>query len=92
MIVLGTYEFAMGMKLAGIRDSFVIKNKEDFNKIVQKVNNAKLIIANQKIKEIVPELNKFKNIVFLPDNKKELLENKDLQELTKSTVGIDLKI
>jgi vacuolar-type H+-ATPase subunit F/Vma7 len=92
MIILGTYDFAMGMKLAGVRNSHVIKSKSDFISLKSTIAATELIIASESVFRIVPELEKFQNLVILPDNPSELLESADLKKIIKSAVGVELKI
>lgn len=92
MIILGNAEFATGMKLAGIKDSYIIRKKEDAMKILEKIDKNEFIIANVSVINIVPELEEFSNVVSLPDNVKDFETTDDLKEIIKSAVGIEINI
>jgi len=92
MIVLGNAEFATGLKLAGIKDSHVIRKREDALELLRKTDRKEFILANVSIIELVPELDEFKNVVSVPDDAKEFLSTDDLKGIIKSAVGIELNI
>ena len=92
MIVLGNAEFATGLKLAGIKDSHVIRKREDALELLRKTDRKEFILANVSIIELVPELSEFKNVVSVPDDAKEFLTTDDLKGIIKSAVGIELNI
>jgi vacuolar-type H+-ATPase subunit F/Vma7 len=92
MIVLGNPEFAVGMKLAGIKDSYVIRKKEEALTLLRKIDSKEFILANFSIIKLVPELEEFKNVVSVPDDAKEFLKTDDLKGIIKSAVGIELNI
>lgn len=92
MIVLGNPQFATGMKLAGIKDSFVIRNKEEAIGVLKKTDKKEFILANVSIIEMVQELEHFKNVVSIPDDAKEFLSTDDLKGIIRSAVGIELNI
>jgi len=92
MIVLGNPEFAMGMKLAGIKKSYIIRKREEALELLRKTNRKEFILANVSIIELVPELAEFKNVVSIPDDAKEFSTTDDLINIIKSAVGIELNI
>jgi vacuolar-type H+-ATPase subunit F/Vma7 len=92
MIVLGNAEFAIGMRLAGIKDSYAIRKREEALELLRKVDKKEFIIANFSIIELVPELEEFKNVVSVPDDAKEFSTTDDLKKIIKSAVGIELNI
>lgn len=92
MIVIGNPEFAIGMKLAGIKDSFSVRNREQGLSIIKNMDKNELVMANVSIVKMLPELNEFRNIVTIPDNVEELKSTKDLNSIIKSAVGIELNI
>ena len=92
MIVLGNPEFAMGMKLAGLKDSFVIRKKEDALKILEGIDKKEFIIANFSVIQIIPELEEFDNVVSVPDNAKDFSSTQDLSGIIKSAIGIELDV
>ena len=92
MIVLGNPEFAIGMKLLGIKDCFVVRSREEALNIIKKIDKEELILANTSVLNIVPEIREFKNVVSMPDNAEEFKTTKDLNDIIKSAVGIELNI
>lgn len=92
MIVIGNPEFSIGMKLAGIKDSFSVRNREQGLSIIKNMDKNEFVMANVSIVKMLPELNEFRNIVTIPDNVEELKSTKDLNNIIKSAVGIELNI
>lgn len=92
MIVLGNKEFAMGMRFAGIRESYAVKNREHALKILKDVPKNELLIANQGIVKKVPELKQYNNLAVIPDSAEELLGMEDLKEIIKSVAGVELEV
>ncbi len=92
MIVLGNAEFATGMKLGGVKNSYIIRDREDVLRVIKDIPKDEFILANVSIIKMVPELNEFKNMVGMPDNAEEFSKTDDLKEIIKSAVGIELNI
>ena len=92
MMVLGNPEFATGLKLAGIKDSHIIRKREDALELLKKTDKKEFILANVSIIKLVPELEEFKNTVSIPDDAKEFSSTDDLKGIIKSAVGIELNI
>ena len=92
MIVLGNPDFAIGMKLAGIKDSYIIRKREEALEILKKTDKKEFILANFKVINLVPELEEFKNVVSIPDDAKQFSTTDDLKDIIKSAVGIELNI
>ena len=92
MIVLGNPEFAIGMKLAGIKESHIIRKREEALELLRKTDKKEFILANVSVIELVPELEEFKNTVSIPDDAKEFSTTDDLKNIIKSAVGIELNI
>ena len=92
MIVLGNPEFATGLKLAGIKESHIIRKREEALDILRNTPKKEFILANVSIINLVPELEEFKNVVSVPDDAKEFLKTDDLTGIIKSAVGIELNI
>jgi vacuolar-type H+-ATPase subunit F/Vma7 len=92
MIVLGNPAFAVGIKLAGIKDSHIIKKREEALEILRNTNKKEFILANVSIIALVPELGEFKNVVSIPDNAEEFSTTDDLKNIIRSAVGIELSI
>ncbi len=92
MIVLGNPEFATGMKLAGIKDSYIIRKREEALELLRKTDKKEFILANFSVIKIVPELEEFRNVISIPDEAKEFSNTDDLKDIIKSAVGIELNI
>ena len=92
MIVLGNAEFATGMKLAGIKESYAIRKREEALELLRGADKKEFILANFSIIKMVPELEEFKNVVSIPDNAKEFLTTDDLKAIIRTAVGIELEL
>lgn len=92
MIVLGNPEFAAGFKLAGIKESYAIRSREQALELLRKTDKNEFILANVSIIGLVPELKEFNNVVSMPDDVKQFSTTEDLKEVVKSAVGIELNI
>jgi vacuolar-type H+-ATPase subunit F/Vma7 len=92
MMVLGNPEFATGMKLAGIKDSHIIRKREEALELLRKTNDKEFILANFSVIQIVPELERFRNVISIPDEAKEFSTTEDLKDIIKAAVGIELDI
>lgn len=93
MIILGNPEFALGMRLAGLRDSHIIRSMEDVARATEDLPGDEFIVVNHRILEMMPELtDKFRNLVTVPDNVMEFTTTEDLKDIIKSAVGVELQI
>lgn len=92
MIVLGNPEFAIGMKLAGVKDSYAIRKREEALELLRKIDRKEFILANVSVIKLVPELKEFKNVISVPDDAKDFSTTEDLKDIIKSAVGIELNI
>ncbi|MBN2457917.1 hypothetical protein JXB31_02175 [Candidatus Woesearchaeota archaeon] len=92
MIILGNPQFATGMKLAGIRESYVIRTRSDALDALKKIKPDDFIIVNVSVMNIMQELKEYKNVVSLPDNVEDFSSVDDLKEIIKSAVGIELNV
>ena len=92
MIVLGNPQFAIGMKLAGIKDSYIIRKREDALEALKGIDKKEFILVNFSVIQMVPELEEFKNTISIPDDAKEFLSTDDLKGIIKSAVGIELNV
>ena len=92
MLVLGNAEFATGMKLAGLKESYTVRSKEDALQILKNVAKDEFIIANFSILKMVPELEEFGNVVTVPDDVNEFSKTDDLKDIIRLAVGIELNI
>ncbi len=92
MIVLGNSKFVIGMKLAGIRESHEIRDREHGLEVLKDIDRGDFILANVSVVEMLPELEDYDNMVTVPDSPKDFAEMQDLKELIKSVVGIELEV
>ena len=92
MIIFGTPEFATGMKLAGIKNSYIIRKREDALSIIKNLDKKEFIIANVSVISILPELDDFENVISLPDDADDFESTADLKSIIMSAVGVDLDI
>ncbi len=92
MIILGNSEFVTAMRLAGIKESYVIRKREEALEILRKTDRNEFILANVSVIDIVPDLEEFRNVVSVPDDAKEFLSTDDLKGIIKSAVGIELNV
>jgi len=92
MIVLGNPEFAIGMKLAGVKDSHIIRKREEALELLRNLDKKEFILANVSVINMVPEFEEFKNTISIPDDAKEFLSTDDLKSIIKSAVGIELNV
>ncbi len=92
MIVLGNQEFALGMKLAGVKDSYAVKTREKGMEILRELSEDEFIIANNSITEMMPELKEMPNVVTVPDSAEGFGGIDDLKDIIKSVVGIELEV
>ncbi|MAG07905.1 hypothetical protein CMO89_00360 [Candidatus Woesearchaeota archaeon] len=92
MIVLGNPDFAAAMRLVGVEDSFVVRSREDVDKVIGKIGKDEFILVNPSVLELYPDLNEFRNLVSIPDDPDELKTTQDLNDIIKNAVGIELNI
>lgn len=93
MIVLGNASFATGMKLAGIKDSFVVEDRDRAGEVLKKIPpDETLIVVNASVLKLAPELHeRMKSLVIIPDNPEELVSVADLKDIVKSAIGFEIK-
>lgn len=92
MIILGNSSFATGMKLAGIKDSFVIETKEQAKELFETLPKDELVVANTSVIELLPKLRELENLVTIPDEPEQFGSVSDLRNIVKSAIGFDLKL
>jgi len=78
--------------LLGIKDSYVIRKREEALELLRKTGKKEFILANVSVIKLVPELEGFRNVVSVPDDAKEFSSTDDLKDIIKSAVGIELNI
>ena len=92
MIVLATEEFAVGLRLAGVKNSHIINTKEQAEKILKTTDVKELIISTQKVVELAPVLNEYPNLVVFPDTVYDFSNIGDLKIMAKKVVGAEVDI
>ncbi len=92
MIILGNSNLAMGLRLAGYKNSYHVKSHEHGKSLIAELEKDEFIIANVSVIETLPELKKFKNVVSIPDDAKAFDNIDDLKEIIRTAVGIDIVI
>ncbi len=92
MIVMGNPEFVTGMKFAGVRKCFAVKQREDVLRVIEKHGKDDFMLVNASVLELVPELKEFENVVSLPDKAENFGNIDDLKHIIKSVVGIELEV
>jgi vacuolar-type H+-ATPase subunit F/Vma7 len=92
MIVLATEELAVGLKLAGVKESYYIKDRKEAYEILSKLNKKELIIATHKIIELVPQLRDYPNLISFPDKILDFSNIDDLKNIAKKAIGSEVEI
>ena len=92
MIVLGNSNLSMGLRLAGFKDSYHIKSKEQGSALLKELKKDEFIIANVSVIEMLPELEKFSNVVSIPDDTKAFDSIDDLKTIIRMAVGVDIEL
>ncbi|MCK5282148.1 MAG: hypothetical protein KAK00_01960 [Nanoarchaeota archaeon] len=92
MIVLANEEFATGLRLAGVKNSHYIADKKQGQEILKNVNKKELIIATQNVREIMPELEEYDNLIVFPDTIHDFSNIDDLKKITKIAIGSEVDI
>jgi vacuolar-type H+-ATPase subunit F/Vma7 len=92
MMVIGKRDFALGMLLAGVRNSFVFESREKAAALLRDVPEDEFIIASASVVKALPELERFSNVVSIPDSVGDFARIDDLQHIIKSVVGIELEV
>ena len=92
MIVMGNSEFSTGMKFAGVKRSFTVRNRAEALKILQNIPKDEFILANVSVIEMLPEFEEFPNVVSIPDKASDFGNIDDLRHIIKSVLGIELEV
>jgi len=92
MIVLGNREFVTGMRLCGVLKSFVIEDASQVIEALKDISSTDMILANTFVVELYPKINKFDNLVTIPDSLTSFDSVDDLKEIINTAVGQDLDI
>jgi len=92
MIVLANDSLAIGMRLAGVNNSYPITHRDQALAILKDVPKNEFIIATQNIMEMVPELEDYVNVVTFPDKLQDFSNIDDLQSITKTAIGSEVEL
>ena len=92
MIVLANEEFATGLRLAGVKNSYYVKNKEEGKELLKETKKDEFIIATQSIIDIMPELEEYVNIIVFPDTLQDFSKVDDLKKITRMAIGSEVEI
>lgn len=92
MIILGNSSFATGMRLAGIKDSFVVEDAQRARELLEKIPKNELVVANASVAALAPELLELENVVTIPDEPEQFSSVSDLKSIVKSAIGFELKL
>ena len=92
MIILGNSDFAIGMRLAGIKESFVVEDREKGKHLVKRIPPNEIVVANTSVVKLLPELHEFKNLVTIPDKPEEFSSVEDLKYIVKSAIGFECEV
>jgi len=92
MIVLGNPSLVLGLRLAGIKDAFVVRTREEARSIVKQLPKKEIVVANASVLKLAPELEEFENLVTFPDEPSEFGSVKDLKNIIKAAIGFEIKM
>jgi vacuolar-type H+-ATPase subunit F/Vma7 len=92
MIVLATEEFAMGLRLAGVKDSYTVTSALQVKEILKDVPQNKFIIATQSIVTMAPFLEEYQNLITFPDTSHDFSNIDDLKTITRIAIGSEVDI
>jgi vacuolar-type H+-ATPase subunit F/Vma7 len=92
MIVLANDEFALGLKIAGIKKSYSISSKEKAMEILKQTDKNEFIIITESVSKLIPEIEEYPNHIIFPDTVENFQDTKDLKEIIKKALGSELQI
>jgi vacuolar-type H+-ATPase subunit F/Vma7 len=92
MIVLANEEFATGLRLAGIKDSYNVLNEKHAEEILSKVDVKEFIIATQGVLQMVPRLEEYPNLITFPDRVANFSNIDDLKKIARKAIGAEVDI
>ncbi|MCD4740700.1 hypothetical protein K8R43_05960 [archaeon] len=92
MIILGNPSFATGMKLAGVKQSYVVQDKETAAKIFPEIPKQELVVANTSVVDLFSPLEELENLVTIPDDPEAFNSVDDLKNIVKTAIGFDIKL
>lgn len=92
MIVLGNHEFALGFKLSGVKDSYVITERQQVIELLSILKNKNLVLANTSVVKMFPELQELKNVIIVPDEPENFSDISDLKDIIRKVIGKELEV
>jgi vacuolar-type H+-ATPase subunit F/Vma7 len=92
MIVLANEDFAIAFRLCGIKDSYIVKSREDVLRFLPEVKNRRLVIVNKSVLALAPELKELDNLIVIPDKPENFADVSDLENIIKKVVGKELEV
>ncbi|MFT4343129.1 MAG: V-type ATP synthase subunit F [Candidatus Woesearchaeota archaeon] len=92
LIVISHEEFALGMRLAGVRESYAVNNKEEALKAYQTITPDAFVIVTEGITELIPELKELANVVIFPDKVGDFSNISDLKRITRIAIGSEIEL
>ena len=92
MIVIANEELALGLRIAGIKDSFCVRTKEDAENILKTIDPDEFMIVTNKIIEMIPKLKDYPNLISFPDKLSDFSNISDLKYITKIAIGSEVEL
>jgi vacuolar-type H+-ATPase subunit F/Vma7 len=92
LIVIGKPEFSVGMKLAGVKKSFVVSSRQEVRKIMASIPEKEIVVVNDSVLEMEPRLEELENLVTIPDDPSRMGSLQDLKKTVKSAIGFEIKV
>ena len=92
MIILANEDFAMGLRLSGVKNSHIITNRERGLEALAHTPKNELIIATDGVCKLLPELLDYENLVIFPDTLHDFSKIDDLSQITKVAIGAEVDI
>jgi vacuolar-type H+-ATPase subunit F/Vma7 len=91
MIVIGNAELVLGMKFCGITNSHIVKEREEVIEILKTLDKNEVILANNMVVELAPEIKEFRNLATIPDSLDGFDNVDDLKYIVKNAIGVELE-
>jgi vacuolar-type H+-ATPase subunit F/Vma7 len=92
MIVIANEEFATGLRLAGVKNSHIIRTKQQAEDILKDTAKDEFIIATQKVTEMSSKFGEYPNVIIFPDTLKDFSKIDDLKTTIKTAIGSEVEI
>jgi len=79
------------MRLAGVRQSYVVEDKAKAEELFGKIPKKEVVVANTSVVELVPDFNELENIIVIPDDAEQFGSVEDLKQMVKSAIGFEIR-